>query len=81
MTVSYRLSEIAAQLGGRVLGHAEACISQVATLETAQSAQISFFARRESALVIDRPSSRIISPAATADSRAAPRRCREHRSR
>ena len=44
MTVSYRLSEIAAQLGGRVLGHAEACISQVATLETAQSAQISFLA-------------------------------------
>jgi UDP-3-O-[3-hydroxymyristoyl] glucosamine N-acyltransferase len=42
MTVSYRLSEIAARLGGRVLGHAETCISQVATLETAQSAHISF---------------------------------------
>jgi UDP-3-O-[3-hydroxymyristoyl] glucosamine N-acyltransferase len=42
MTVSYRLSEIAARLGGRVLGRAEACVSQVATLETAQPAQISF---------------------------------------
>ncbi len=44
MTVSYRLSEIAARLGGRVLGRAETCISQVATLETAQPAQISFLA-------------------------------------
>ncbi len=42
MTVSYRLSEIAARLGGRVLGRAEARVSQVATLETAQPAQISF---------------------------------------
>ncbi len=42
MTVSYRLSEIAARLGGRVLGRAEVCISQVATLETAQPAEISF---------------------------------------
>ena len=44
MTVSYRLSEIAARFGGRVLGQAEACISQVATLETAQPTQISFLA-------------------------------------
>jgi UDP-3-O-[3-hydroxymyristoyl] glucosamine N-acyltransferase len=42
MSVSYRLSEIAAQLGGRVLGHAEVCVSQVATLEAALPAQISF---------------------------------------
>jgi UDP-3-O-[3-hydroxymyristoyl] glucosamine N-acyltransferase len=42
MTVSYRLSEIAAQLGGRVIGDAEVCISQIATLETAQPSQISF---------------------------------------
>jgi UDP-3-O-[3-hydroxymyristoyl] glucosamine N-acyltransferase len=42
MTVSYRLSEIAARLGGRVLGHADARVSQVATLETAQPGQISF---------------------------------------
>ena len=42
MTVFYRLSEIAAQLGGRVLGDTEVRISQIATLETAQPDQISF---------------------------------------
>ena len=42
MTVTYRLSEIAAQLGGRVLGNAEVRISQIATLESALPSQISF---------------------------------------
>lgn len=42
MTVSYRLTEIAARLGGRVLGSAETRVSQVATLDTAQPGQISF---------------------------------------
>jgi len=42
MDISYRLSDIAAQLGGRVLGDAEARISQIATLEKAQSNHISF---------------------------------------
>jgi len=42
MTVSYRLSEIAAKLGGRVLGDAEVRISQIASLEAAQPNQISF---------------------------------------
>ncbi len=42
MTVSYRLSEIVAQLGGRVLGDAAVRISQIATLENAQPDQISF---------------------------------------
>lgn len=42
MTVSYRLSEIASQLGGRVLGDAAVRITQIATLETAQPGQISF---------------------------------------
>ena len=42
MTVSYRLTEIAARLGGRVLGRDETCVSQIATLETAQPDQISF---------------------------------------
>jgi len=42
MTVSFRLSEIATQLGGRVLGDADVRITQVATLETAQHDQISF---------------------------------------
>ncbi|MFZ2541826.1 MAG: UDP-3-O-(3-hydroxymyristoyl)glucosamine N-acyltransferase [Gallionella sp.] len=43
MSVSYRLSEIAAQLGGRVLGDSEVRIAQIATLEAAQTDQISFF--------------------------------------
>jgi UDP-3-O-[3-hydroxymyristoyl] glucosamine N-acyltransferase len=42
MTVSYRLSEIVARLGGRVLGDAGVRISQIATLEKAQPDQISF---------------------------------------
>lgn len=42
MNISYRLADIAAQLGGRVLGDAEARISQIATLEKAQSNHISF---------------------------------------
>jgi UDP-3-O-[3-hydroxymyristoyl] glucosamine N-acyltransferase len=42
MAVSYRLSEIVAQLGGRVLGDAGVRISQIATLENAQPDQISF---------------------------------------
>lgn len=42
MSISYRLSDIAAQLGGRVLGDAGVRITQVATLENAQSDQISF---------------------------------------
>ena len=42
MNISYRLADIAAQLGGRVLGNAEVRISQIATLEKAQSNHISF---------------------------------------
>jgi UDP-3-O-[3-hydroxymyristoyl] glucosamine N-acyltransferase len=42
MTVSCRLSDIVAQLGGRVLGDAGVRISQIATLENAQPDQISF---------------------------------------
>lgn len=42
MNISYRLADIAAQLGGRVLGDAETRISQIATLEKAQSNHISF---------------------------------------
>jgi UDP-3-O-[3-hydroxymyristoyl] glucosamine N-acyltransferase len=47
MTVSYHLSEIAAQLGGRVLGNAEVRIAQVATLDNAQANQISFLTNRK----------------------------------
>jgi UDP-3-O-[3-hydroxymyristoyl] glucosamine N-acyltransferase len=42
MTVSYRLSEIALQLGGRVIGDAGVRVAQIATLEAAQPDQISF---------------------------------------
>ncbi|MGA7595625.1 MAG: UDP-3-O-(3-hydroxymyristoyl)glucosamine N-acyltransferase [Gallionella sp.] len=42
MTVSYRLSEIAERLGGRVLGRAETRVCQVATLEAAGPDHISF---------------------------------------
>ena len=42
MTVSYQLFELAAQLGGRVLGGANVRVTQVATLEHAQQNQISF---------------------------------------
>lgn len=42
MDISYRLTDIAARFGGRVLGDAEVCISQIATLEKAQPHQISF---------------------------------------
>lgn len=42
MSVSYRLADIAAKLGGRVLGDSEVQIEQIATLEVAQSHHISF---------------------------------------
>ena len=44
MDISYRLADIAAQLGGRVLGDGEVCVAQVATLENAQVRHISFLA-------------------------------------
>ncbi len=44
MPVSYRLSEIAAELGGRLLGDSSVSVTQIATLESARSGQISFLA-------------------------------------
>ncbi len=44
MTISYRLADIAAQLGGHVLGDGEVRVAQVATLENAQTAHVSFLA-------------------------------------
>jgi len=44
MADSWRLTEIVAQLGGQLLGDADASISQVATLEAAQAHHISFLA-------------------------------------
>lgn len=42
MNISYRLADISARLGGRILGDAEVRIFQIATLEKAQPDQISF---------------------------------------
>ncbi len=42
MASSYKLAEIAALLGGKVLGDGEVCVSGIATLEHAQAGQISF---------------------------------------
>lgn len=42
MSVSHRLTDIAAQLGGRVLGDGEVRVAQIATLENAQPHHISF---------------------------------------
>jgi UDP-3-O-[3-hydroxymyristoyl] glucosamine N-acyltransferase len=74
MTVSYRLSEIAARLGGRVLGQAETCISQVATLEMAQPGQISFLTNTKyhAKLAITRASAVILGEA-DADATELPR--------
>jgi len=47
MNISYRLADIAVQLGGRVLGDAEVRISQVATLEKARPDQISFLSNNK----------------------------------
>ena len=41
---SYTLADIAARFGGRVLGHAETAVSQIATLERAGHGQIAFLA-------------------------------------
>jgi UDP-3-O-[3-hydroxymyristoyl] glucosamine N-acyltransferase len=40
----YRLSDIAARFGGRVLGDADTAVSQVATLDSAHAGQITFLA-------------------------------------
>jgi UDP-3-O-[3-hydroxymyristoyl] glucosamine N-acyltransferase len=42
MSVTYSLSGIAAQFGGRVLGDGEVRVAQIATLDSAQSRHISF---------------------------------------
>jgi len=74
MTVSYRLSEIATQLGGRILGDAEVRISQIATLETAQSDQISFLTNSKyRAQLADTQAGAVILAEADADATGLPR--------
>ena len=41
---AYRLADIAARFGGRVLGDADATVNQVATLQSAQAGQLAFLA-------------------------------------
>jgi len=74
MTVSYQLSEIAALLGGRVLGDAGVRISQIATLETAQPDQISFLTNSKyRAQLADTQAGALILAEADADATGLPR--------
>ena len=74
MTVSYPLSEIAAQLGGRVLGDATVHIAQVATLERAQASQISFLTNSKyRAQLISTKAGAVILGEADADATELPR--------
>src|SRR3989304_7678503 len=74
MTVSYRLSEIAARFGGRVLGDAEVRVSQIATLEAAQPDQISFLTNSKyRAQLADTRGGAVIMAEADADSTGLPR--------
>ncbi len=74
MTVSYRLSDIVAQLGGRVLGDAEVRITQIATLEHARSDQISFLTNsRYRPQLADTQAGAVILAEADADATGLPR--------
>lgn len=74
MSVSYRLSDIAAQLGGRVLGDGEVRIAQIATLEHAQSCHISFLTNSKyRAQLADTQAGAVILGEADADATALPR--------
>ncbi|MEO6976209.1 MAG: UDP-3-O-(3-hydroxymyristoyl)glucosamine N-acyltransferase [Gallionella sp.] len=74
MTVSYRLTEIAARLGGRLLGRAETCVSRVGTLETAQPDQISFLTNSKyRAQLASTKAGAVILGEADADATALPR--------
>jgi UDP-3-O-[3-hydroxymyristoyl] glucosamine N-acyltransferase len=42
--VSYRLADLAARFGGRVLGNADTTVSQVSTLDSAQAGHLTFLA-------------------------------------
>ena len=65
--ISFTLADIAAQLGGDVLGEGQTCISQVATLASAGAGDIAFLANRRyrSQLKTTQASAVILSPEAT----------------
>jgi UDP-3-O-[3-hydroxymyristoyl] glucosamine N-acyltransferase len=74
MTVSYTLSEIVAQLGGRVLGDATVRVSQISTLEKAQPHQISFLTNSKyRAQLASTKAGAVILADAEADTTALPR--------
>jgi UDP-3-O-[3-hydroxymyristoyl] glucosamine N-acyltransferase len=74
MTISYRLADIAAQFGGRVLGDDRVLISQIATLEKAQSNHISFLTNSKyRAQLADTRAGAVILAEADADATDLPR--------
>jgi len=74
MEMSYRLADLAAQLGGRLLGDGEVRISQVATLEHAQAQQISFLTNSKyRAQLAQTRAAAVIVGAADADATELPR--------
>jgi UDP-3-O-[3-hydroxymyristoyl] glucosamine N-acyltransferase len=74
MTVSYKLTEIAERLGGRLLGRAETCVSRVGSLETAQPDQISFLTNSKyRAQLASTKAGAVILGEADADATALPR--------
>ena len=74
MTDFYSLSEIVAQLGGRVMGDAGVRISQIATLEKAQPEQISFLTNSKyRGQLVDTQAGAVILGEADADATGLPR--------
>ena len=74
MTVSFRLSDFAAQLGGRVMGDAGVRITQIATLEAAGPSQISFLTNSKyRAQLAETRASAVILAEADADATSLPR--------
>jgi UDP-3-O-[3-hydroxymyristoyl] glucosamine N-acyltransferase len=72
--MAYTLAEIVARFGGRVLGDAQVEITQVATLELADSSQISFLTNsRYRAQLADTKAGALILGEADAEATALPR--------
>jgi len=72
--IAYRLADIAARFGGHVLGDADTMVKQVATLDSAQSGQLTFLAsgKYRAQLVATRAGAVIVG-AADADATQIPR--------
>ncbi len=73
-TVNYRLEEIVARFGGKILGDAEVLVSQVATLDSAQRDQIAFLANSKYRSQLEQTGAgAVIVSAADADATSIPR--------